>query len=277
MNKNQPLISVIVTTKNNKNTLEACLQSIANQTYKNIEIVVVDNYSTDNTLEIAKKFTKHVFTKGPERSIQRNYAVSKSNGDYVVIIDSDMELTQKVIQACVEKVRNNAQIKGVIIPEESFGKGFWAECKRLERSFYVGVDWMEAARFFEKKIYEKLGGYDEKLISGEDWELSQRIGSHGKIGRISEFIRHNEGYLKLWKTLKKKYYYAQQFASYMAKKEHSKIQSSQTGVLTRYKLFFSRPKQLFTKPHIATGMLFMKTCEFGFGGAGYILAKGRGK
>ena len=51
-----PLVSVIIPTYNSSRTLEKCLESIKNQTYKNIEIIVVDNNSTDNTKEIAKKF-----------------------------------------------------------------------------------------------------------------------------------------------------------------------------------------------------------------------------
>src|SRR5882672_4445449 len=202
----QPLVSIIVPTYKSAKTLTACLQSIKDQTYPAIEVIVVDNNSTDNTAEIARAFTKHVYIRGPERSAQRNYGVQVSKGKYVVIIDSDMELGPKVIEACVATTESSQQIGGVVIPEESFGEGFWAQCKRLERSFYVGVDWMEAARFYRKDLYQKLGGYNEKLVSGEDWDLSQRIGKISTIGRVSEFIMHNEGRLRLGTTLKKKYY-----------------------------------------------------------------------
>ena len=154
---NTPLISVIVTTRNNHQTLDACLRSIAAQSYGNIELIVVDNNSSDDTKDIAKRYTKLVFDKGPERSAQRNFAVAKASGDYVCIIDSDMELSEDVIASCVETVTEH-KYGAVIIPEESFGEGFWAQCKKLERSFYVGVDWIEAARFFDKKIYHQAGG-----------------------------------------------------------------------------------------------------------------------
>lgn len=272
-----PLVSIIVPTYNSSPTLEACLQSIANQTYEQIELIVVDNNSKDNTLEIARKFTKHAFTKGPERSAQRNYGVSIARGTYVVIIDSDMELDPHVIEACVAKVVAQPAIGGIVIPEESFGKGFWAQCKRLERSFYVGVSWMEAARFYRKDLYQQLGGYNEGLVSGEDWDLSQRIGAIAPLDRVGTFIMHNEGHLKLARTLKKKYYYAQKFAKYLEANKNTEQVGSQTGLFGRYKLYFSKPGKLFRNPVLGVGMLFMKTCEFGFGGFGFVATKLRAK
>lgn len=270
---NQPVISVIVTTYNNTTTLDSCLASIANQSYDAIELIVVDNNSTDNTKEIARSYTNKVFNVGPERSAQRNYGVTQAKGDYVMIIDSDMELTSNVVSACVEQVTIQPEQKGLVIPEESFGKGFWAQCKRLERSFYVGVEWMEAARFFSRKTYLDLGGYNEQLISGEDWDLSQRVAKIAALGRINEYIRHNEGHLQLGRTLKKKYYYAQKFAQYLDANKATSAVGSQTGIFTRYGLFFSRPQHLFRQPHLGIGMLFMKTSEFAFGSIGYLTVR----
>jgi len=156
----QPLVSVIVPTYNSANFLRVCLDSIKNQTYTNIELVVIDNNSKDNTKQIASEYTTNVFNQGPERSFQRNYGVEQSKGEYVVIIDSDMKLSEKVITECINKFANDKNITGLVIPEESFGKGFWAQCKKLEKSFYVGISWMEAARAFKRETYISLGGYD---------------------------------------------------------------------------------------------------------------------
>jgi len=267
---NRPLISVIVTTYNNTATLDACLTSIANQSYVHIETIVVDNSSTDNTKQIARTYTDKVYDIGPERCTQRNFGVSKARGSAVMIIDSDMELGKNVVRACVEQITANPELKALVVPEESFGQGFWAQCKRLERSFYVGTPWMEAARFFDTQTYQAVGGYDERLISGEDWDLSQRVGDQAPTGRVDEYIRHNEGLLQLIRTLKKKYYYAQKFAQYLAVNKDRPAISSQTGILTRYGLFFSRPRQLFRRPDLGLGMLFMKTSEFAVGGFGYL-------
>jgi glycosyltransferase involved in cell wall biosynthesis len=270
---NNPLVSVIVPTKNSEKFLEKCLGSIKNQTYKNFEIIVVDNNSTDKTKEIARKYTDKVLNFGPERSAQRNFGVNQSNGEYVVIIDSDMELSEKVVEACTEKINSDKKIKGVVIPEESFGIGFWAQCKKLEKSFYVGVDYIEAARFFEKNAFLKADGFDEGMISGEDWDLSQRIEKEGRIDRINYFIYHNEGKINLFKTIKKKSFYAGNFTNYANKNKNNKKFGRQTRIFSRYKLFLSQPNKLFKNPVIGFGMLFMKTCEFAFGGAGYFVEK----
>ncbi|HYH75853.1 MAG TPA: glycosyltransferase, partial [Candidatus Saccharimonadales bacterium] len=255
-----PKVSVIVTTRNNHETLGNCLHSIRLQSYEPIEMVVVDNGSTDDTKHIARRYTDLVWDKGPERSTQRNFAVEKSTGEYVVIIDSDMELAPHVIESCVAKMQEQPDLGGLIIPEESFGEGFWAQCKRLERSFYVGIDWVEAARFFRRDLYEQVGGYDVAMVSGEDWDLSRRIGKLAPIGRVDAFIRHNEGRLSLIKTLGKKYYYAGLAKGFLQKNDVGSNLTAKEGPLNRYKLFFSKPGKLFRNPLLGAGVLFMKTC-----------------
>lgn len=269
-----PLVSTIVTTKNNEATLDACLRSIKEQSYDPIELLVVDNYSEDSTPKIAKKYTKLLFSKGPERSAQRNYGVKKSRGKYILIIDSDMELTLNVVKACVDKIVSKDNIKAVIIPEESFGIGFWAQCKRLERSFYVGVPWIEAARFFDSSTYKKVGGYDESMISGEDWDISKRFEKISSIGHIDEFIRHDEGRMRLITDLKKKYYYAKNAQLYLNKNKVSSKLAASNGPIQRYSLYFSNPRKLFKNPIYGFGMLFLKTCEFSIGGIGYKVTDG---
>lgn len=267
------LVSIIIPTKNSAATLEKCLISLSNQTYSPIEIIVVDNYSNDNTPDIAKRYTKLFYSQGPERSAQRNFAVEKSKGLYVCIIDSDMELDREVVEQCVMHMETQKDISGVVIPEESFGEGFWAQCKQLERSFYTGVSYMEAARFFKRSDFLKLGGYNSEMVSGEDWDFSQRIEQLGRLARATAYIHHNEGRISLIRTIKKKFYYAERFAKYTISNKGKSSTLAQTNIFGRYALFFSKPRVLFKKPLLGLGMLFMKTCEFSFGAAGYIKAR----
>jgi glycosyltransferase involved in cell wall biosynthesis len=80
----KPLVSIIITTKNEEKNIGNCLESILRnielKDYRNIEIIVVDNNSTDQTKEIARKYTKKVYKFGPERSAQRNLGAKKARG-----------------------------------------------------------------------------------------------------------------------------------------------------------------------------------------------------
>lgn len=271
-----PLVSVIVPTRNNSRSLTACLQSIADQDYPAVELVVVDNDSSDDTKVIANDFTKKTYDKGPERSAQRNFGVAKSAGEYVFIIDSDMQLAPDVVSACVAAVQASPETIALIIPEESFGVGFWAGCKKLERSYYIGVDWMEAARFFRREDYVKVGGYDEAMTGAEDYDLPQRLKERygaQAIGRVKAMIYHDEGKLSLIRTCRKKFYYAQRLDSYKTKAANLTAYKQQASLLSRYRLFFSDLRPMRQHPLQFLGMLTIKTSEYAAGGLGYAWSK----
>ena len=263
----KPIVSAIITTKNEERVIKNLLESLKKQTYRPLEIMVVDNNSIDRTKEIAQKYTKFVFNRGPERSRQRNFGVQKASGKYVLILDADMELEPKVVEDCVGIIENNSATKAVVIPERSFGIGFWAQCKALERDCYIGDETIEAARFFDKKTFLEFGGYDENITGPEDWDLPQRIRKKYNIGRIESFIHHNEGRLSLWRTMKKKYYYAQKFTVYM--KKHPKIACQQANLFFR-PAFFRHWRNLLRHPVLTLGMFYMRACEMLAGGFGYL-------
>lgn len=271
-----PLVSVIVPTYNSAAYLDGCLKSVKEQTYSRTELIVVDNNSKDNTKEIAQKYTNKVFNKGPERSAQRNFGVRQSSGEYILVIDSDMHLSRGVVSDCVHKMQKNHTVKAVVVHEESFGEGFWAQCKKLERSFYIGVAWMEAARFFPRAVFDEMGGYDEENTGTEDYDLPQRImEKYGRnvIGSVESLIYHNEQKINLLKTCKKKFYYAQNLDKYRTAGSNRKNFLKQSSLMMRYMLFFSQPRKLFRNPIVGVGMLFMKTCEFGSGAVGYVMGR----
>src|SRR5687768_16831644 len=111
--KMKELISIIITTKNEQAVIETLLSSIFLQTYKNIEVILVDNNSKDNTLKIPKKFDVKIYTIGPERSAQRNFGAKKSKGKYLLFLDADMELTSDVLNDCIRVVKQKG-ICGVV-------------------------------------------------------------------------------------------------------------------------------------------------------------------
>lgn len=262
------LVSIIVPTRNSADTLEACLESIRAQSYPDIEVIVVDRDSTDDTKAIAKRFTNHVLNHGPERSAQRNLGACESTGKYVLFIDSDMVLDPSVVVGCVAQFVSKPMLAAANIPETSFGQGFWAKCKALERSYYVGVDWMESPRFMPRARFHQTGGYNESIAGGEDWELTQRLQRLGPIGRIDAPIRHDEGRVSLRNLIKKRRYYAQGFSQVYTSRRSSPARDA----LRMYGLFFSKPQTALRHPVIWPSMLFMKTTELTASGLGYVLS-----
>lgn len=272
----EPLVSVVVPTRNSEKTIGACLDSIKNQSYPNIEIIVVDNHSTDRTCDVARRYTEKVFLTGPERSAQRNYGAALAGGEYLLFPDSDMVLTEDVVRDCVDLVRESPGVAAVVIPEESFGEGFWSDCRRLERLFYKGVDWLEASRFFNRDVFLEMGGYDLRNTGTEDFDLPQRIKARhgaGSTSRISSLIYHNEQRRTLVEACRTNYYYGHALDAYLSVEANRGNFRKQQSVLQRYSLYFSDPRMLLRNPALGFGVLFMKLCEFGAWGTGFLTAK----
>ena len=253
------MISVIVTTKNEEEVISNLLSSIKNQSHKNFEIILVDNNSADRTTQIAKTFDALVFDKGPERSIQRNWGVEKAKGEDILILDADMVLTKDVLRDCLEETKKDKMLGGLVIPEVSFGVGFWSRFKIFEREFYLGDETVEAPRFFKKSVFNKFGGYDEKITGPEDWDLPLRMRKAGiKIGRIKSVIRHNEGRFSPFKSAKKKFYYASHAEVFM--KRHPE-QIFTKGNLVFRPVFFKKWKKMAGSPILTIGMFTVKLIE----------------
>jgi glycosyltransferase involved in cell wall biosynthesis len=259
-----PLVSVIVPTRNSDGTLEACLESIRSQTFKPIELIVVDNQSSDRTIQIATALADVVMQRGPERSAQRNWGARAAKGHHLLFIDSDMRLQPDVVGDCVEAARASG-LPAVVIPEYSFGRGFLARCRALERSFYVGDDQIEAARFFTRQAFEASEGFDETLTGPEDWDLSRRLAAGRRLPRTASFIAHDEESVQLRSILAKKRYYARSFVLYWRK--HGPSAAAQANLILRPAILRNW-RSLLQHPILAAGVLSLKTLEMGAAGLG---------
>jgi glycosyltransferase involved in cell wall biosynthesis len=245
----------------------ACLESIRAQTYEPIELVGVDNHSTDGTAELAAPLVDRFLSTGPERSAQRNAGARASSGDHLLFVDSDMVLEPNVVSECVEVAGvGPAEQTIVVIPEVSVGTGFWARCKALERSCYVGEETIEAARFFPRALFFELDGFDEDLPAGpEDWDLHARARRAGaRLARTAAYIRHDEGDLRLADTLAKKFHYGGSMGPYI--RRHPSLARRQLRLVRP--AFVRHRRRLASEPGVAAGMLFMKSLELLAGAAG---------
>lgn len=265
------LVSIIIPTFNEEKNIERLLVSIKNQDYKNIEILIVDDGSSDKTVDIAKKYSNNVYERlHAERSIQRNFGARKAHGDYLLFLDSDMELSSEVIKDCVETI-NNLEVKALTIPEKTVGDGFLPEIRRFEREMYMDEPDYEVPRFFESKIFFKYGGYDKNLTGPEDYDLPYRIGKEYKIGRTKEYIFHHEEGLTLRKQLNKKYYYAKNGAFYATK--HPKLVRVQGTILFR-KVYLKYWRKFLQHPVLGISFLTVRLFETIWAIAGFISAVG---
>ena len=242
MQNNLPVVSVIITTKNEEKNLENCLKSILQQTYPSdkIETIVVDNNSSDRTKEIARKYTDKVYNFGPERSAQRNFGAKQAKGEYYLYLDADMTLSPEVIEECVGKFENqdlkieNSQLIGLYIPEIVMGNTFWSKVRCFERSFYNATV-IDCVRFVRMKDFLAVGGFDETMSGPEDWDFDKKIRNRGKVDIIKSVIYHNEGEFNLKKYLSKKVYYIQSFDKYIAKwGKNDKDIKKQLGIYYRF-------------------------------------------
>jgi len=271
-----PLVSIIIPTKNSGLFLEQTLKSIKKQSYNDIETIIVDGKSTDNTLSLAKKYHVNVYSYIPQvpkgtfdAPHKRNYGVKKAKGKYVYYVDADMELTKDVVQEAVAK--GEAGYDAITVSEDSFGEGIWAQAKNLERRCYWGDATIEAPRFFRKSVWEKVGGLDESLGGGgDDWDLFQKVVKAGyKAGRIKALVLHNEGKLNLYKLARKRFMYGRDTARYLLKRplEGSKSYFPiRKGFIKNWKMFVKRPKDTIA-------FITMRTIEYcaGFSGIIYSL------
>jgi glycosyltransferase involved in cell wall biosynthesis len=257
----QSLVSVIVPTRNSARTLDACLQTIRSQAHGELEVLVVDNGSTDGTVETARRLADVVLRYGPvawiATSSQRNLGARASHGSYLLFIDSDMRLSPDVMRDCLQTA-DRTDCSAVIIPEVSVGEGFWARCRSLERSCYGGDDLAEAARFFERGAFVAAGGYDEELTALEDWDLSQRVAGRSRIPRTTAGIIHDEGRLRLLQVAAKKRYYGASFRRLVRK--HGARALLRANLVAR-PAFFRNWRQLGRHGLATPGMFLLRTVE----------------
>lgn len=271
----RPMVSVVIPTLNAESLLGACLRSIKQQTYQNIEIIVVDGHSKDRTMEIALRYTSQVYAFGPDQSkgrvyggpYQRNYGAERARGKYIYLVDADMEPTPRVIEAAVEKLEGT-RADALIIPEEFHGTTFWAQCKWLEKRCYRGDDLMEAPRIISAEAWKAIGGVDATLGGVEDREMFRKIKEQGwRVERIRELVMNNEGRLTLLGSWRKKYLYGKSAMQYWQRETPLSFYQQFTlfkgAYMRNWRLLLSHPVLFF-------GFLFMRVGEYVAAGAGVL-------
>lgn len=188
------LVSVIIPCYNQGHYLKESIGSVLAQTYQPIEIVVVDDGSTDNTYEIAKTYpsVKYVYQENGGLSAARNTGIDNSMGDFLVFLDSDDWLLPEAIAVNIEHLQENPEAVFVsgshkkisadgVIPEIRTQISLKPYHQLLHQN-YIG---MIAAVMFRRAIFNQYR-YDTSLHSCEDYDL------YLKIARDNVVINHTQ-------------------------------------------------------------------------------------
>ena len=269
-------VSIVVPNKNSAHLMKDFFLAAEKSINKNFEIIVNDDVaSTDNLKELCAEFKSKglniVYIQENKSMAQGRVSGAKhAKGEILIHLDSDMRISNTLIGECIQKIESGYD--ALVIPEESYGEGFWAKVKWLEKKCYDNVEWMESLRMVKKDIYEKLGGHNEKMVFSEDKDFDIRVKEAGyKVGRTESDLMHYEGRLMLWKTMKKKMGYSN--TSNVFALAHPEHFNKQANIFLRYVLFLKNLRYLFTNPFLYLGLWFLKTCEFGASATGLILKK----
>jgi glycosyltransferase involved in cell wall biosynthesis len=244
--------AIVVPTYNEERNIERLLRSIQAQTDSTYLIVVVDQSSTDRTVEIARSYgctiielPKSAIYSPPARS--RNVGAASIGGRILLHLDADMELDSpnflKHLEALID-----ANHRAVIIHEFDLASGFWARCKALERSCYRGTE-MEAARAVTRELFDQVGGYDEDISSGEDFYITRLYELKTQVARSNALqLRHYVGRYSLRSLLRKKFAYGRTAKTYLlkargvgAKSAGSIVRSSMRAYLKNWRLIGKQP------------------------------------
>lgn len=262
------LVSVVVPTYRSHRTIEACLRSIRSQTHPRVEVVVVDNHSDDGTWELAVPLADLALRAGPERSRQRNLGVQASSGTWILYVDADMVLMPGVVAESVAAA-HRAGADAVFIPEETVGEGFWAACRRLERSCYEGEERIEAPRLVRRHRLLELGGFDEALVGQEDADLRERLRAAGLVTTHGPArILHDEGRLQPVDVMRKRFYYGRTIAGY--RRTHAGAVGRQArATLSAY---WRHRRRLASHPLLTAGIATLRGFELGAYLAGSVSA-----
>lgn len=202
----RPLVSVIIPAYNRKHTLKRCIDSVLGQTYENLEIIIVDDCSTDGTMEFVEQEygavneTEIIYVRNDSNlgaAASRNVGVSYANGEFIAFHDSDDEWHQekldKQMMLFLESEPKTAAVysrfymngtDSYVYPPENIAMSY--------KSGYIFYSLLLTPLIgmitlvMRKRVFLEIGGFNEQLHSLEDYELTIRIAQDHAILLVDE-------------------------------------------------------------------------------------------
>ncbi len=192
--KDNPLVSVIMPVYNRENLIENAIQSVLNQSYKNIELIIVNDNSSDKTLEQIKKIDderikviNNPINYGVSKS--RNIALKESEGKYIMYLDSDNDWEKDYVKAMVGAFSVNPDAdclySGQYVYEKDKNNLKYMRYGTINKGLLSNRNYIDLNCFCHTRgIYENEGGFDETLKRFVDWDLILKYATFGKIYSI---------------------------------------------------------------------------------------------
>jgi len=178
-------VTIITVTYNSEKYLEDCILSVVNQRYHDIEHIIVDAKSTDNTIPIIKKYEAHIAKWISEKDNGMYDAINKgmemATGDIIGILNSDdmlenPEVIDYIVEAFIQQHVDSLYGDLEYVDPIDLNKIYriW-KGKPYRRSLF-NSGWMPAhpTFYFKKSVFEKYGGYETHFYSAADYELMSR-------------------------------------------------------------------------------------------------------
>jgi glycosyltransferase involved in cell wall biosynthesis len=197
-----PLISVVLPTFNREKYLPRAIKSVLNQTYKNLELIIVDDGSTDNTEEIVKgcsdkriRYYKQELNKGG--SAARNVGIKLAKGELISFQDSDDEWLPEKLERQVKKFSEVGDDVGVIYcgyetvferTNEVISKSIPDEKGNVYKRMFIGCITGALTVIARASCFEKAGLFDERMQSCHDWDLWIRVARYYKFDYVPEIL-----------------------------------------------------------------------------------------
>lgn len=226
--KSNPLVSVVIPTRNSAKTIESCINSIHEQSYQNTETIIVDSKSIDETTNISKRLgCNHVISTDWKLLGARYEGFKVAAGDYILMLDSDQILEKSTIERCLVSSQQSDMLcleEMPYKPRTFVEKLNEADRQLIHHEFTVQKDPLYGtllARFYRRDILEKafnripeelypfVVAHDHAIIYYEAWKRSSNVGIvpnavwHNEPTTLIELWRKNFRYGKSAKQLLK--------------------------------------------------------------------------
>lgn len=192
-------VSIIITAYNYVQYLSFAIDSALNQNYDNLEVIVVNDGSTDNTDEVCKSYgdkIRYIYQENQGLVGARRTGIDASSGEYIMCLDADDEIDPEYVSECAKLLDAGYSIacSNWIEFQDDPTKGpDYIHNINVEhltfKDFYV-ANRIIAAAMFTREIYNIVGGYDSYMKFGyEDFELWTNMVKHGaKIGVVQKIL-----------------------------------------------------------------------------------------